>query len=77
MKSLVWFLATFDESKKCVENVQLISRATISGAVKYDMRGRYSPSIKISEERLSIAKKHILSIPTYESHYTRRDTQKR
>jgi hypothetical protein len=73
----VCFLATFDESKKFVENVQLKSRATISGAVQYDMRGRHSPSIKISEERLSIAKKHILSIPTYESHYTRRDTQKR
>ncbi|KAF0748689.1 Uncharacterized protein FWK35_00027376, partial [Aphis craccivora] len=72
-----WSLAIFDESKKCVENVQLKSRATISGAVLCDMRGRHSPGITISEERLSIAKKHILSIPTYESHYTRRDTQKR
>lgn len=59
-----------DESKKIVENVQLKSRATISGSVQYDMRGRHSPSIKISEERLSIVKKRILYIPTYESQVT-------
>lgn len=73
----VCYLATFDESKKFVENVQLKARATISGSVQYDMRGHHPPSTIISEERLEMAKKQILSIPTYESHYTRRDTQKR
>lgn len=33
--------------------------------------GRHVPSNKISEEKLDLVRKHILSIPSYESHYCR------
>lgn len=71
------FLNTFDESKKFIENVQLKARSSTSGLILSDNRGHHLPSNKISLDTLESAKHNILSIPTYESHYTRRDTQKR
>lgn len=38
------------------------------------MRGKNNPSNKITEEDIQSIRDHILSIPTYESHYTRRDS---
>lgn len=39
-----------------------------------DQRGQHEPPNKISSEALDLVKNHILSIPTYESHYCRKKT---
>ena len=52
-------------------------RASTSGIIMEDQRGTNPPSQKIAEEKLEQARQHLLSIPSYESHYTRRDSERK
>lgn len=71
------FRQIFDESNKFIETVIRKKRASVSGIIQDDMRGTHSPTNKTSQERLRYAYEHLLSLPSYESHYTRRDSSKK
>lgn len=51
-------------------------RASVSGITSVDSRGNSSPANKWSDKDLGKVRKHIDSVPTYESH-TRNDSQKK
>ncbi|XP_050305149.1 uncharacterized protein LOC126742537 [Anthonomus grandis grandis] len=69
------FEKTFDISNKFITTVLLKMNST--GICEKDKRGRKEPPNKISENSLQLVKDHIASIPTYESHYCRRNSEKR
>ena len=45
--------------------------------MKLDQRGRRTPQNKTDEHRIKNVKNHILSFPAYESHYSRKQTNKK
>lgn len=68
------FLSTLGETKGFLNTVASKCIASKSGVPQNDFRGKKEPSNKHSEQDLQKAKDHILIIPSYESHYSRRDT---
>ncbi|KAJ8880196.1 hypothetical protein PR048_016662 [Dryococelus australis] len=54
----------------------LYAKHSCRGIVGKDMRGSHVPHHKLSDESLEKAKAHLLSLPAYESLYTRRDSEK-
>lgn len=71
------FRRTFDIGNKFIEIILKKQSAGISGIMELDKRGSHVPKNKIREEEKQAAKEHILSIPSYESHYTRRQSSKK
>jgi len=71
------FLSTLGETKGFLNTVVAKCISSKSGIPQNDLRGKREPHNKLSEQDLKNAKDHILSIPSYESHYSRRDTSKR
>lgn len=71
------FIATFDETARFLGIVMQKKLANKSGIVPLDRRGAKSPPNKRTEEDIENVRSHILSVPSYESHYTRRNSQKR
>lgn len=71
------FLKTIGESKTFLEVTMLKVRALVSGVTPVDSRGNSSPANKWSDEDLGKVRKHIDSVPTYESRYTRNDSKKK
>ncbi|CAH1112174.1 unnamed protein product [Psylliodes chrysocephalus] len=56
-----------------MENVIEKKRLDISGIVHKDLRGAHTPGNRKTDDEIDIVWNHLLSIPTYESHYSRRD----
>lgn len=71
------FLKTFDESNKFVTNVLKNKNTSTSGITHDDLRGTSSPANKTSDEDIELIRTHILSVPSYESHYSRKKSSKR
>lgn len=71
------FLNTLDEKEKFVRLALLNKLQHMSSVTETDKRGRHSPANKISEESREEVKRHINSFPSYESHYTRRNNDKK
>lgn len=42
-----------------------------------DLRGKSTPANKIAEEDMNLVRNHILSVPSYESHYCRKKSDKK
>lgn len=70
-------LKILDESDNFIKTVALKKRSSIAGIDTDDMRGRHIPKHKISDAKREEIKTHILSFPTYESHYSRKKTSKK
>ncbi|XP_050512967.1 uncharacterized protein LOC126888649 [Diabrotica virgifera virgifera] len=71
------FLVTFNETDKFLKVIALKKRAS-PGETKTDsFQGKNIPLNKWSEKKLEEASKHILSFPSYESHYSRGQTNKK
>lgn len=71
------FLKTFDESNRFITSVLKNKTASDSGVCHDDRRGLSSPANKTDESDLQLIKDHINSIPSYESHYCRKKSDKR
>lgn len=71
------FLSTLGETKGFLNTVVAKCISSKSGIPQNDLTGKREPPNKHSEQDLKKAKDHILSIPSYESYYSRRDTSKR
>ncbi|KAK4885774.1 hypothetical protein RN001_002045 [Aquatica leii] len=71
------FQITFNESSKFITNV-ILSKNTGTSRITYDdKRGTHEPWHKIPDEVKEAARKHILSLPAYETHYYRHQTTKK
>lgn len=71
------FLTTLDENEKFVRSVIENKNSSVSGVTKLDVRGKRLPDNKTTDESILKVQKHILSFPSYESHYTRRTNDKK
>ncbi|KAK9752739.1 hypothetical protein QE152_g3935 [Popillia japonica] len=72
------FTRTFDISNKFIETIINKKKDAVSGIFDEERRGSYTPKRKrITDEAKELARKHILSIPLYESHYTRKRSSKK
>uniref|UniRef100_A0A1Y1N893 DUF7869 domain-containing protein n=1 Tax=Photinus pyralis TaxID=7054 RepID=A0A1Y1N893_PHOPY len=71
------FMKTFDISKKFIEVTVAKKCSESSGVVTLDQRGKHENRKKIPDNDKEKAKDHILSIPMYESHYTRRQSSRK
>ncbi|CAG9825650.1 unnamed protein product [Phaedon cochleariae] len=69
------FLSTFDESNKFLTNVLKKKESAHSGITQEDGRGKGTPHNKIPDEVLNLVKEHVSSLPSYESHYCRKQTE--
>ncbi|XP_072387052.1 uncharacterized protein [Diabrotica undecimpunctata] len=70
------FLKTFNETKRFLTDVTKNKISSASAMPHDDLRGLASPSNKTPEQDIQLVRVHIGSIPTYESHYCRRDSSK-
>lgn len=70
-------LKTLDESDNFIKTVALKKRSSTAGTETDDKRGKKTPKNKTSDEKRLQIKNHILSFPSYESHYTRKSTSKK
>lgn len=70
-------LKTFGESENFIKSVAMKKRSSLGGTQMDDNRGKSIPKHKISDEKRQVIKEHILSFPSYESHYTRKSTSKK
>lgn len=72
------FQKTFAETNKAIEQV-LKNKYTNNSMrpIELDKRGKGSPKNTITAETKEIVRSHLLSIPNYESHYTRRDSSRK
>ncbi|PSN43821.1 hypothetical protein C0J52_10076 [Blattella germanica] len=70
------FMKTFGETKAFIETVVQKKRSQISGIAHADLRGKHAPATKLSDYKIKAARNHILSVPRYESHYTRKKSEK-
>ena len=66
----------FGETKAFIETVVQKKRYQISGIAHADLRGKHAPATKLSDYKIEAARNHILSVPRYESHYTRKKSEK-
>ena len=71
------FMSTFNETARFIGYVMGKKLAVKSGLVSTDRRGSHEPPNKRTADDLETVRNHINSIPTYESHYTRRDSTKK
>ncbi|CAH1110612.1 unnamed protein product [Psylliodes chrysocephalus] len=69
------FLLTFDESNKFLTNVIKKKEYSLSGITLEDRRGKGVPYNKTSEEALDLVKNHVSALPSYKSHYCRKQTE--
>lgn len=70
-------LYTLGESDNFIKTVALRKRSSVGGTEVDDSRGKIIPKNKISDDKRQEIKEHILSFPSYESHYTRKSTNKK
>ncbi|CAH2104535.1 unnamed protein product [Euphydryas editha] len=70
-------LKTLGESDNFIKTVAMKKRLSVGGTQTDDNRGKSIPKHKISDEKRQEIKEHILSFPSYESHYTRKTTSKK
>lgn len=49
----------------------VIKKSNVSRITEEDQRGRHEPANQIEPSKMDLVKRHILSIPSYESHYCR------
>lgn len=70
-------LKTLGESDNFIKSVALKKRSSLGGTQLDDNRGKSIPKHNISDENRQVIKEHILSFPSYESHYTRKSTSKK
>lgn len=70
-------LRTFNESSNCIKTVAKKKKSTIGGTNVEDLRGKCIPKRKISEQQREEIRKQISSFPAYESHYSRKQTEKK
>ncbi|KAJ8893544.1 hypothetical protein PR048_006142 [Dryococelus australis] len=71
------FVKTLGKTNKFVEMVVNKKRADQPRLPAEDGLGKQSPRNKITEELKQVVTNHLLSIPSYENHYTRRDSSKK
>lgn len=71
------FRKTLGETNKFLELCSLRLNSSCSGIYENDHRGQDPPKNKYSEEDIDKVRQFILKIPLYESHYSRRDTNKK
>lgn len=71
-------LKVLGETDNFIKTVAIKKRASTAGTGTDDKRGtNFTPKHKVSDEQRQEIKAHILSFPSYESHYTRKETSKR
>lgn len=70
------FVKLFGESRKMIENVVQKKRASPCGIIQRDERGSFTKTV-IPQEDLTKAQEFLMSIPAYDSHYSRRDCGKK
>ncbi|KAJ4444638.1 hypothetical protein ANN_06434 [Periplaneta americana] len=71
------FRRTFGETIGFTERVTSKKKESFSGIIAPDGRGKFAPANKTKMEDLQSAESHILSFPSYESHYCRNRNSKR
>ncbi|KAJ4437855.1 hypothetical protein ANN_13794 [Periplaneta americana] len=71
------YLRTFGETTGFIERVASKKKESFSGIIAPDGRGKFAPVNKTKMEDLQSAESHILSFPSYESHYCRNRNSKR
>lgn len=71
------FRRTFGETTGFTERVTSKKKESFSGIIAPDGRGKFAPANKTKMEDLQSAESHILSFPSYESHYCRNRNSKR
>lgn len=71
------FMKVFGEKNRFLETVIQKKRFSLSGIIQLDKRGSAEPKNKISDAVIEKIKAFIASIPAYESHYSRRDCDKK
>ncbi|KAJ4446316.1 hypothetical protein ANN_13011 [Periplaneta americana] len=71
------FRRTFGETTGLIERVASKKKESFSGIIAPDGRGKFAPANKTKLEDLQCAESHILSFPSYESHYWRNRNSKR
>lgn len=71
------FMKVFAISAKFLEVICAKANSSLGGIVIEDCRGKHKPPNALSDEVIKFARDHIMSIPSYESHYSRRQTDKR
>lgn len=71
------FMTVFGESRRFIETVIQKKRFSASGIVQLDARGSHVPKNKKSEDEINTVKQFLNSLPAYESHYSRRDCEKK
>ena len=71
------FMKTYNISKKFIEITAAKKCSEISGVMILYQRGNHKNRKKVSDDEKERARNHILSIPLYESHYTRRQSSRR
>ncbi|XP_072391070.1 uncharacterized protein [Diabrotica undecimpunctata] len=71
------FLVTFNETDNFIKVIALKKRASPAETKTDSAQGTNIPPNKWSEEKLEEVSKHILSFPSYESHYSRAQTNKK
>jgi len=71
------FLKIFGETTKFVRNIcaQKLNSPVINTSP--DKRGKSASTNKISNKEIMLVKDHLKSLPTYESHYCRKETSKK
>jgi len=71
------FLKIFGETTKFVRNVCAQKLNSPVSNTSPDKRGKSAPANKISYKEIMLVKDHLKSLPTYESHYCRKETSKK
>ncbi|KAF0711166.1 Uncharacterized protein FWK35_00031289, partial [Aphis craccivora] len=71
------FLSTLDETNRFVSEVLENKNAYLSGVTRRDKRGKHTPALKIAQVKLDEVINQINKFPAYESHYTRRENDKK
>jgi len=71
------FLSTLDETNRFVSEVLENKNAYLSGVTRRDKRGKHTPALKIAQVKLDEVINQINRFPAYESHYTRRENDKK
>lgn len=71
------FLQIFDESSKFVNILNKYKQNSPNSNTTPDKRGRHAPGNKIILSKLIKVQEHLKSLPSYESHYCRKETNKR
>lgn len=71
------FCRTFGETKGFVNIVMVKKKESGNGIIPIDSRGKQPSKNKKSVDDITSAKEHILSFPSYESHYCRKRTDKK